>query len=505
MVYIAGAGPGDPGLLTLRAKELLESAEVVIHDWLVHEDILQLAPNAVLIDMGKDPHSRKSRPSQKSQDEINRMLLRFARAGKKVVRLKGGDPFVFGRGAEEAAWLEANGIDFEIVPGVSAGYAVPAYAGIPVTDRRISSAVIFVTGHEDPTKSRSPIEWRRLADFDGTIVSFMGIRNLAGIAGELMKGGKAADTPVTVIEWGTLPSQRAAEGTLRDIAKKVAGLGIGSPALTVIGPVNRFRRQLAWFEKKALFGKTVLITRAREQAGSLRKLLQQEGARVLEYHGIRIAPPKDWKALDRVLAPHKKYDWVVFTSTNGVDSVLGRMKSLRKDARIFSSAKIAAIGNSTCARLRAGGIEPDLVPEAFHSEALARELIRKGIRGKNILLLRTDIAPEFLRKELSAAGAAVDEITVYRTLEAEPAERGKLRRWLEKDRIDFIVFTSGSTVRSFFDSFARKPVFPRRTRLVSIGPVTSRTLLEYGFTPHEEALEHDLPGVIQALKKTANS
>jgi len=498
-VYIVGAGPGDPGLLTIRARELLEQAGVVIHDWLVHEDILKYAAKARLIDVGKDPHSRLKKKPAESQEIINGLLLSWSRKEKTIVRLKGGDPFVFGRGAEEAAWLEAKGIPFEIVPGVSAGHAVPAYAGIPVTDRRRSSLAVFVTGHEDPAKGKSTVPWRRLAALNGTIVSFMGIQNLEKIVSELKAGGLSVSTPVCVIERGTLPVQRVVEGSLNDIARKVKAAGIASPALAVFGGVNEFRKDLAWFERKPLFGQTVLITRARDQAGTLKTMLEKKGARVLEYYGIRILPPRSWKDFDSAARNLSGYQWAVFTSPNGADSVFSRLKKSGYDARIFSGVKIAAIGDATRDRLRAFGVEPELVPESFHSMALSKALIKKNIKGKKILLLRTDIAPEFLYKELSAAGADVKEVTVYRTAGPDALQKSRLRVWMKEEKIDIITFTSSSTVRSFFSALGNKPSL-KQARLVSIGPVTTQTLREYGFKPALEASDHNLPGLIAALE-----
>ncbi len=496
-VFLVGAGPGDPGLLTLRAKNLLESADVVIHDWLVSEGVLKHAARAEKIDMGKHP-LRRGRKMGALQDAINRELVRQAKAGKTVVRLKGGDPLVFGRGGEEALHLKKNRIDFEFVPGVSAGYAVPEYAGIPVTDRRWASQVTFVTGHEDPLKNELSVNWKKLAGLSGTIVSFMGVRSLPRITRLLRDSGMDRKTPVSVIEWGTLPFQRVAEGTLESIASAAGKKKIGSPALVVIGEVNRLRRELAWFEKKPLFGKTVLITRAREQASRLRVLLEEKGAAVMEFPAIRILPPLNWKAFDRETANFKKYDWAVFTSVNGVDFVFDRLAEKGKDARVFAGVKIAVIGEATADALKAKGLYPDLMPPAFHSRSLFAALKKKEkLGGKKILLLRTDLAPEELRESLEKEKAAVKEITVYRTRPDLKAARA-LRVWLQNHHPDFITFTSASTVRYFFQA-----VGPRRgklkARLLSIGPMTTEALRDFKVSPFCEAKTHTLEGLVQAL------
>lgn len=497
-VYLAGAGPGDPGLLTLRARRLLESADVVIHDWLVSDGVLAFAPRAEKIDMGKHPLIQGRRRGA-LQDAINRELVRQARAGKTVVRLKGGDPLVFGRGSEEALHLKKNKIPFEFVPGVSAGYAVPEYAGIPVTDRRLASQVTFVTGHEDPLKSETAVDWKKLAALPGTIVSFMGVSSLPRIARLLVEHGRSPGTPVSVIEWGTLPRQRTAEGTLAGIAQRVKRIKIKSPSLVVIGEVNRLRKELAWFEKKPLSGKTVLITRAREQAGRLRAMLEERGAEVVEFPAIRILPPSGWKALDRELPKLRAYDWVVFTSVNGVESVFERIAARGLDARIFSGTRIAVIGDATAEALARRGLKADLMPPAFHSRSLLEQFKKLRPSGKKFLLLRTDIAPELLRAGLEKEGAEVREVTVYRTRPDTAAAR-RLRGWLKTRTPDFITFTSASTVNCFFDAVRGLRLKPS-ARLISIGPMTSGALRARGKRPFREARVHTLEGLAACLER----
>ena len=493
-VILVGAGPGDAGLLTVKGEAMLRRAEVVVYDWLVNPKLLLIAPQAEKIFVGK-----KGGTHYKEQREINQILLRLARKGKFVVRLKGGDPFIFGRGGEEASFLAEHKISFEVVPGVSAGTGVPAYAGIPLTDRRFASQVTFITGHEDPTKENSGLDWKKLAAFEGTLVSFMGIRNLANIVGSLLGNGKPPRTPVAVIEWGTFPQQRVVEGTLKSILVKTKRAEIESPALTIIGEVVRLRSKLDWFNRKPLRGKTILVTRARAQASQLVQKLEDKGARVLEFPTIEIFPPASPRAIDREIRRISDYDWVVFTSANGVSSFFGRMQGLGKDARIFSKSRIAAIGEATAASLERYGVQADLVPAEFTSAALFNSLKKQNqIRGKSFLLARADIAPPDLKDSLQKEGARVVEIEAYRT--RRPANQKKeLLGWLHGKKIDYITFTSSSTVENFFQALPRAIRRKIQSKLVSIGPVTSETLRRYGFKPSREAKVHTIEGIIEAL------
>lgn len=494
-VVLVGAGPGDVGLLTIRGKEALRRADTVVYDWLVSEGVLQYAPTAQKIFVGK-----KGGRHYSEQHEINQILFKLAREGKFVVRLKGGDPFVFGRGAEEAIFLVKHKIPFEVIPGVSAGIGVPAYAGIPLTDRHLASQVTFVTGHEDPTKESSQIDWKELGRSKGTLVSFMGVGNLSKIIHALTAEGKSPRTPIAVIEWGTLPSQRVVVGTLGDILKKVQKAKVKSPALTVIGHVVRLRSRLAWFEKRPLSGKTVVVTRARAQASKLVQRLRECGANVLEFPTIEIHPPSHPQEIDREICGISQYDWVVFTSVNAVESFFGRMRRLGKDARIFSNVRIAAIGEVTAQGLSEKGLRADLVPEEFTSQALFRSLKAAGeIRGRKFLLVRADIAPPDFKKNLEQEGASVLEIEAYRTRAVSKHGALPLYRWLRQGKIDYVTFTSSSTVQNFFDSIP--PAFRKRirSRFVSIGPVTSETLRKYGYRPAREARRHTLEGLVDTL------
>ncbi|MDP3762795.1 MAG: uroporphyrinogen-III C-methyltransferase, partial [bacterium] len=410
-VSLVGAGPGDPKLLVLKGKEALEACDVVVYDHLVHPSILYHAPTLEKIYVGK----KGGDPDSISQKSIEALLLKLARAGKRIVRLKGGDPFVFGRGGEEALWLTKHQIPFEVIPGVTAGIAAPAYAGIPVTHRGLASEVTLITAHEDPRKKDSDLNWKALAELQGTLVIYMGVKMLPKIIDELLRYGKKTDTPVSVIRWGTTADQQTVTGTLSDIVKKVEQANLKPPAVTVIGAVNRLRRELKWFEEKPLFGKTVLVTRSRKQASQLREALENQGAHVLEVPTIEIEPMTDFGPLDRIVEEIGLYDWIVFTSANGVEAFFNRLKTLKKDARILRDTKIAAIGPGTKAKLNSCSIEPDLMPEVFTTEGLIWALKKAGVSGKRFLLLRTNIAPDLLNRTLEEAGGKVTEISVYKT------------------------------------------------------------------------------------------
>lgn len=502
-VYLVGAGPGDPGLLTLRAAALLESAEVVVYDRLVNPLLLDLARHAKKIYAGKNQAGKKSKTAGSSeQSRTNRLLVKLAREGKRVARLKGGDPFIFGRGAEEASYLKKNGIRFEVVPGVSAGYAVPAYAGIPLTDRRFSSLVTFATAHEQNEQGeKNKIRWDHLAKLEGTLVFFMGVKNLPLMVRRLTENGKSLRTPVSVIEWGTWPRQRVVEGTLENIVKRTREEKIESPALSVIGEVNRFRKELKGFNGKSLSGKKVLVTRAKAQARSLKEALERQGAAVLEYPAIEILPPRSWAGLDNALKEVSRFNWIVFTSVNAVSAVFSRLKNRGQDARAFAGIKIAAIGEATRNALLQNGIQPDLMPDRFTTEALLEKFRPvKNIQGSRFLLPRTDIAPDALQKGLERLGAQVVQVIAYRTAPVRSLkEKEKIRKRLRKGEIDFVTFTSSSTVRNFFEGFPKRERRIFRSKWISIGPVTSRTLKDYGQVPYKEARDHTIRGLVEVL------
>jgi uroporphyrinogen III methyltransferase / synthase len=480
-VYLVGAGPGDPGLLTARALELIAGADVIVYDRLIPDAALEGArADAVLLYAGKEGGG----PSI-SQDEIERMLIEHGRAGREVVRLKGGDPFVFGRGGEEAEALRAQDIPFEVVPGVTAGVAAPAYAGIPVTHRDAASAVAFVTGHENPSKPESALDWRALAEFPGTLVVYMGVRQLASIAEQLIAGGRAAETPAAVIERGTFTGQRVVTATIATIAASAAQQGIRAPAIAVFGDVAALRERLAWFEERPLSGVSVAVTRARAQASGLASRLRVLGADVAEAPAIRISP------LDNPLPDLRSYDLVCLTSPNGVRLLFERMADTGLDARVLSGARIAAIGPGTAATLRNHGVIADIVPERFVAEGLVEALA--GIPVKHALVARAAEARDVLPDALRERGAEVDVMALYETV-AESLSDAQLDA---VGRADYVTFTSSSTVRFLFEAIDGRVQL--NARLVSIGPVTSDALRAHGHEPDVEAVSHDIDGVIDAL------
>jgi uroporphyrinogen III methyltransferase/synthase len=480
-VYLVGAGPGDPGLLTARALELIAAADVIVYDRLVPDGALASArPEAELVYAGKQGGG----PSA-AQGEIERLLVERGAAGETVVRLKGGDPFVFGRGGEEAEALVGAGVPFEVVPGVTAGVAVPAYAGIPVTHRELASAVAFVTGHEDPAKPESTLDWPALAAFPGTLVIYMGIRQLPAIAERLMAHGRPADEPAAVIERGTLSGQRAVGATLGSIAATAAAEGIGAPAIALFGAVARERDRLAWFERRPLAGVSVAVTRARAQASGLAARLRSLGAEVVEAPAIRIAP------LPGPAPDAGRYDLICLTSPNGARLLFERLAAAGKDARALAGARVAAIGPGTAAALRAGGIAADVVPERFVAEALVEALSDVPVR--RALVARAAEARDVLPDALRARGAEVDVVALYETV-AEPLGQAELEAVA---RADYVTFTSSSTVKFFFDAAGER--LGDDARLVSIGPVTSEALRDRGHEPDVEASRHDIEGLAEAL------
>jgi uroporphyrinogen III methyltransferase / synthase len=489
IVHLVGAGPGDPGLLTARALELIAQADVILHDRLIPAGALDGArEDAQLVYVGKEGGG----PSME-QDEIDRLLVEHARAGRRVVRLKGGDPFVFGRGGEEALVLREAGIAFEVVPGVSAGVAAPAYAGIPVTHRDRASAVAFVTGHEDPDKPESAIDWQALAVFPGTLVFYMGVRQLPRIAERLIAGGRAPGEPAAVIERGTLPGQRTVLATLATIAERAVEEGIRPPSITLVGPVAGLREQLHWFEDRPLAGLTVAVTRARAQASGLAARLRALGAEVVEAPAIRIV------ALGPPLPVLDPYDLVCLTSPNGVRLLFERLAAAGLDARVLHGARVAAIGPGTARALREHGVIADVVPERFVAEALVEAL--QDVPVRRALIARARVARDVLPDALRARGAEVDVLDLYETV-AEPLNTDTLAA---TKAADYLTFTSSSTVRFLLDAAGGPQALGDTTRIVSIGPVTSDTLRKHGLEPHVEATQHDIDGLVAALVADATT
>ena len=491
-VYLVGAGPGDPGLITARGAELLREADVVVYDRLVSPAVLALAANAELVYVGKEPDT----PSE-FQTFINEQLVAAASAGKTVVRLKGGDPFVFGRGGEEAMALAEAGVRFEVVPGITSAIAVPAYAGVPVTHRDIAAAFTVVTGSEDPAKPDPQVDWKALANVGGTIVVLMGWRNLPAIVQALLAEGRSPNTPVAVTQWGTLPNQHTVSGTLADIVEKGNEAGITSPVVTVIGETAALRPALRWFDRTPLFGKRVLVTRSRTQAGTLSALLAAHGAEAVELPTIAVEPLSDAPALDAVLAELGSFDWVIFTSTNGVDAVFERLAAARKDTRAFASVRVAAIGPATATALAARGITADLMPAAYSSRSVASSFAALDIRDARILLPRADIAPPTLPDGLRQMGAQVTDVSAYHT--AIPADAAAAaKETLTSGTIDAVTFTSSSTVRNLVSMLGDAALI-NGCKVVSIGPVTSKTASELGVRVDREAAMHTVPGVADAV------
>lgn len=496
-VYLVGAGPGDPGLLTVKGRACLEKAEVVVYDRLANLRLLRYAPpQAELIYAGKKPGGHSL-----SQEAINDLLVAKAKEGKVVVRLKGGDPFVFGRGGEEAEALAAHGIPFEVVPGVTAAVAVPAYAGIPVTHRRYNSSLAIVTGNEEPGKEKDTVAWDKLAGGVGTLVFLMGRQNLPAICAQLIKHGRDPATPVAVIERGTTPEQRTVVGTLENIERLAGEAGITNPAVIVVGEVVALREKLAWREKEPLFGRRIVITRALAQAGTLAAALEARGAEAWEFPTIEIVPPADPGPLEKAAAEVGSYDWLIFTSANGVKAFLERLFARGKDGRSLSGVKIGVIGEATARALREWGLQADLVPEDYRAEGLLAALEGEEMAGKRVLLPRAEVVRPVLARGLRERGAAVDEVVAYRTVPPK-TQSAALRSLLEDGRVDAITFTSSSTVRNFYAVFGEEtPSLLRGVAVASIGPVTSETARELGLTVSIEASTSTVPGLVEAIVK----
>jgi len=493
VVHLVGAGPGDPGLLTARALELIAIADVILYDRLIPLTALDGArPDAQLIYVGKE-----GRGPQMPQEEIDRLLVEHASAGKRVVRLKGGDPFVFGRGGEEALVLRAAGIPFEIVPGVTSGVAAPAYAGIPVTHRERASAVALITGHEDPDKPESAIDWPALAAFPGTLVFYMGVKQLPRIAEQLIAGGRAPDEPAAVIEHGTLPRQRTVVATLATLAERAAKAGVRPPSITVVGPVAALRDEgIRWFEQRPLYGKTIAVTRAREQASGLAARLRELGAEVVETPVIRVVPldpPFDVSWLAFPPDDPIDYDLVCFTSPNGVRLFFERLAMNRLDARALLGTRVAAIGPATARALRAHGVLVDVLPDRAVGESLVEALGEWP--SDRALIARAKVARDVLPDALRAHGAEVDVLELYETV-AEPLSTEQLDAL---GAADYITFTSASTVSNLLGALDGDRTLLDGARLASIGPITSEALRAHGLEPSLEADPHDIDGLLAAL------
>ena len=492
-VHLVGAGPGDLGLVTVRARECIEQADVIVYDALANPEMLAWAREAAeIIFAGK-----RAGEHALTQEEINKLLIERAQSGKQVVRLKGGDPFVFGRGAEEAKAIVDAGLKFEIVPGVTSAIAGPAYAGIPVTSREQNSHVTFFTGHEDPAKTQSAIDYAALAKLGGTQVMLMGMERLESITRDMIAHGVRRDLPVALVRWATTQRQKTLVGTLEDIAKRAVDLEFEAPAIAVFGEVVSLRRDLNWFEGRPLSGKRIVVTRTRKQAGVLTSQLRALGADVLELPTIRIAPPNDLREFAELVQDAHTYDWLIFTSPNGVDAFFEIFFKLYDDAREIGGVKIAAIGPATAQRVKDFHLHVDLQPDEFVAEALVREFQKQGgVENLRILLARAEKARDVLPKELSRLGAIVDEAFAYRT-EPDTRDLTGARRRLMEEGADLITFTSSSTVENFL---ALGLTWPKGMKVASIGPVTSKTAVANGLKVDIEAKRHDISGLVEAIR-----
>ncbi|MBV9876649.1 MAG: uroporphyrinogen-III C-methyltransferase [Verrucomicrobia bacterium] len=487
---LAGAGPGDIGLVTLKTKETVEQADVIVYDYLSNPEILSWSrPDAEIIYAGK-----KAGAHTLSQTEINDLILQRAKEGKLVVRLKGGDPFVFGRGAEEAEILAQAGIPFEVVPGITSAIAVPAYAGIPVTQRGVTSSFTVFTGHEDPSKEQPAIDYTALVQSRGTLVMLMGAGRLSKVVGELRSNGASPSMPVALVRWGTTGRQETLVGQLQNIEELT--LDIEPPVVAVFGDVVTYRQRLKWFEDRPLFGRRIVVTRTRQQAGALSARLRSLGADVTELPTIKIAPPENLMEFGELVRDSFQYDWVVFTSPNGVTAFFDLFFKLYDDARALGNARIAAIGPGTAKRVKDFHLAVDLQPE----EAVAERLVEafqqhESVENLKFLLVRAANARDVLPKRLTQMGAIVDEAIAYRTVPETDDITGAKKRFIDEGA-DLITFTSSSTVENFV---AMKLPWPQGIKTASIGPVTSATMKQAGLNIDVEATQHDIDGLVDAI------
>jgi uroporphyrinogen III methyltransferase/synthase len=497
-VYLVGAGPGRADLITVRGAEVLKKADCIIYDKLANPALLRFAPaHAEIIHVPK-----RTGGASVTQEEINKLLVEKALAGRIVVRLKGGDPCIFGRCSEELAVLNEYSIGFEIVPGISSGIAVSSYAGIMLTDRGYSSQVIFVTGHEAAGKPDSNIDWSMLAGFNGTIVFYMGIGNLDYITTELMENGMNADTPVAIIANVTFPTQAVAKARLADITQKCHQAGIEPPAIVVIGTAAATGTQLDWFMRQPLFGKNIVITRDVVGNIDFADKIIRRGGNPKEFPTIKIKSLTQKNEFLHTLAEITEYDWIIFTSGNGAAVFFGALQSLGKDARVFGSSKIAAIGGKTAAKLNEFGIKADFVPGVFTVKELGMQLIaHTNLKNKKVLLLRSKIASNELVELLEKAGAEVNNVAIY-TAERQESEKEWLIDEINKGRIDWLTFASPSSVNGFFEQIPCDLINSANLRVASIGPVTSERLKALGVRVDITATEHTLDGLIDAIEQT---
>ena len=502
IVYLVGAGPGDPGLITVRGKECISLADVVVYDYLACEQLLDFAPaGAERIYAGKigGRHNHE-------QWQINDLLVEKALSGKVVTRLKGGDPFIFGRGGEECEALVTADIPFEIVPGVTAGIGAAAYAGIPLTHRNITTSVAFVTGHENPEKENSDIDWERLSLGSGTIVFYMGVKNLPHITRSLIEHGRAVDTPVALVRWGTRPEQQILVGTLADIAEKARKAAFKAPAITIVGEVVKLRDKLRWFDSRPLFGKGVLVTRAADQAGEFSRLLSSKGAAVFECPTIQLVQPESWIEIDAEIDRLSSFDWAIFTSANAVNFFFDRMAARGLDCRAFGSCRICAVGPKTAALLAARGIKADMIPADYKAEGVVEEYKKIDLRGKRILCPRADKARELIPVALADMGAGVAAPVAYRNIVPDTLPHNVLQA-LEEQRIHCVTFTSSSTVENLAVMLGENRLLRllQGVTVAAIGPITAKTCRELGLQVHIEPEKYTLENMTEEIVQHFNT
>ncbi len=494
-VYLIGAGPGDPGLLTLKGRWILGRADVVVYDYLASDGLLAFTrPEAELVYVGK-----KAGDHTLPQDDINRLIIEKAREGKVVARLKGGDPYMFGRGGEEAQELVEAGLDFEVVPGVTSAIAGPAYAGIPLTHRQYASSVTFITGHEDPNKTESVHNWDALAGSASTLVFFMGMKNLPDISSQLIQAGMPPERPAALVYWGTTPRHKSVAGTIADLPDLAVQHGFTNPSLIVVGDVVRLHDELNWFEKKPLLGKSVVVTRSREQASALADRLEELGAEAIQFPVISIQPLADYSALDAALKEAGRYDWLIATSANTVEILWRRLAALKLDSRALAGCRVAAIGPATAQALANRGITADFVPKAYVAESVVEGLLAYGVSGKRILLPRAAKARDVLPDELRKAGAAVDLLAAYETRPVQSCP-ANLQKRLEAREINCITFASSSTVENFFAAVPVDLVRQSGARLACIGPITAASLEALGLAPDIQPEAFTIPALVRTIE-----
>jgi uroporphyrinogen III methyltransferase / synthase len=495
-VYLIGAGPGDPGLITVKGLECVKKADVIIYDYLANERLLDhRRPDAELVYVGKQG-GKHTLP----QDEINTLIVRKAKEGKIVARLKGGDPFIFGRGGEEAEELFDDGIPFEIVPGVTAATAVPTYAGIPLTHRDYTASVAFITGHEDPTKEASKVHWDRIATGIGTLVFFMGMKNLQNIVDNLVSHGRSPDTPVALIQWGTRTDQRVVTGSLADIVLKVKDAKLGPPAIIVVGEVVRLREKLNWYESKPLFGKRIIVTRSRGQASVFAEMLIDRGATTIEFPTIDVVPPASWDELDSAIGMIEQFNWIIFTSANAVRFFMERLRGLGKDLRVLKGVNLCTVGPKTAEALETWGLRADLVPAEFKAEGVLAALGGLKVKGQKFLIPRAKVARELIPVKLTELGADVTVATAYENVKPV-ADLERVKKLLEDKKISVVTFTSSSTVHNFVEILGQKEYKTLLAGVIvaCIGPVTAKTAEEYGMRTDVMPKDYTIPAFVEAM------